>query len=58
MNENYLELLEKVRETLEEIQCLRDDLSDLLDNPGVTLENLEKIRDTLVEIQGLQEDVE
>ena len=58
MDQNYLELLEKIKETLDEIQGLREDLSDLLDNPGVTLENLERMRDTLSEIQGLKEDLE
>lgn len=58
MNEKNLELLEKIKETLDEIQGLREDLSDLLDNPGVTLENLERMRDTLAEIQGLKEDLE
>ena len=58
MNENYLELLEKIKETLDEIQGLREDLDDLLDNPGVTLENLERMRDTLSEIQGLKEDMD
>lgn len=55
MNEEYLNLLTKIRDTMEEIQGLREDLSDLLDNPGIALENLEKIRDTLEEIQLMQE---
>lgn len=58
MNQNYLELLEKIKATLDEIQGLREDLDDLLDNPGVTLENLERMRDTLSEIQGLREDMD
>lgn len=58
MDANYLELLEKIKETLDEIQGLREDLDDLLDAPGVTLENLERMRDTLCEIQGLREDVD
>lgn len=43
---------------MDEIQGLREDLDDLLDNPGVTLENLERMRDTLSEIQGLREDLD
>lgn len=58
MNEKNLELLEQIRDTLSEIQGLREDLDDLLDNPGVTLENLERMRDTLAEIQGLREDMD
>ena len=58
MDKNYLELLEKIKDTLSEIQGLREDLDDLLDNPGITLENLEKMRDTLSEIQGLKEDLD
>ena len=58
MNQDYLELLDKIKETLDEIQGLREDLNDLLDNPGVTLENLERMRDTLSEIQGLKEDMD
>ena len=56
MNEEYLNMLTKIRDTLEEIQLLRDDLADLLDMPAITLENLEKIRGTLEEIQLLKED--
>lgn len=58
MDQNYLELLENIKSTLEEIQALREDLDDLLDNPGQTLANLEQLRDTLSEIQGLQEDLD
>lgn len=58
MNENYLELLERIKDTMNEIQGLREDLDDLLDNPGVTLENLDRMRDTLAEIQGLKEDLD
>ena len=56
MNEEYLNLLTKIRDTMEEIQLLRDALADLLDMPAVTLENLGKIRDALEEIQLLKED--
>lgn len=58
MDQNYLELLEKIKTTLDEIQGLREDLDDLLDNPGVTIENLEQMRDILSEIQGLREDMD
>lgn len=58
MNEKNLELLERIKDTLSEIQGLREDLDDLLDNPDVTLENLERMRDTLSEIQGLKEDLD
>lgn len=58
MNEKNLELLEQIRDTLNEIQSLREDLDDLLNNPGVTLENLERMRDTLAEIQGFKEDLD
>lgn len=58
MDKNYLELLEEIRDTLDEIQGLREDLDDLLDNPGMALENLERMRDTLSEIQGLKEDMD
>lgn len=57
MNENDLELLTNIKNTLEEIKGLQEDLHDLLDMPGVTLENLERMRDTLAEIKGLREDV-
>jgi len=58
MDEKNLELLEQIRDTLNEIQSLREDLDDLLDNPDVTLENLGRLRDTLAEIQGLKEDLD
>lgn len=58
MDKNYLELLEEIRDTLDEIQGLREDLGDLLDNPCMALENLERMRDTLSEIQGLKEDMD
>ena len=58
MDQNYLELLEKIKTTLDELQGLREDLDDLLDNPGVTIENLEQMRDILSEIQGLREDMD
>ena len=40
---------------VEDLQSLREDLADLLDNPSVTLE---RMRGTLEEIKELQEDVE
>ena len=49
MNEKNLELLERIKDTLSEIQDLREDLGDLLGNPDVTLENLGRLRDTLAE---------
>lgn len=58
MNEEYLNLLTNIRDTLEEIQTLREDLADLLDEPAVTLEHLGKIRDALDEVQALQEDID
>lgn len=58
MNKNYLELLENIRDTMKEIKVLQEDLRDLLDEPGITLENLEKIRDKLSEIKGLEEDLD
>lgn len=57
MDENYLELLTNTKNTLEKIKGLQEDLHDLLDMPGVTLENLERMRDALAEIKGLREDV-
>jgi len=57
MNEEYLNLLEKIRATLEDIKSLQEDLGDLLDNPVDALEHLEKLRDTLEDIRGLQEEV-
>lgn len=57
MDQSYLNLLEQIRDTLEEIKGLREDLSDLLGNPS-TLENLERMRDLLAEVQGLQEEVD
>lgn len=53
-----LEQPKQIRTVLEEIQSLREDLADLLDNPSVTLETLERMRGTLEEIKELQEDVE
>lgn len=53
-----MELLERIKDTLSEIQDLREDLGDLLGNPDVTLENLGRLRDTLAEIQGLKEDLD
>lgn len=57
MNQEHLEMLEQIRNTLEEIKGLREDLNDLLGNPSV-LENLERMRDLLTEIQGLQEETD
>lgn len=57
MDENYLELLTNIKNTLAEIKDLQEDLHDLLDMPSVTLENLERMRDALAEIKGLREDV-
>lgn len=45
MNEKKLELLERIKDTLSEIQDLREDLGDLLGNPDVTLENLGRLHD-------------
>ena len=50
-----LEQPKQIGTVLEEIQSLREDLADLLDNPSVTLE---RMRGTLEEIKELQEDVE
>ena len=58
MNKEYLNLLEKIRDTLDEISSLREDLGDLLDEPSIALERLEKFRDTLAEIHLLQEDMD
>lgn len=57
MDQSYLNLLEQIRDTLEEIKGLREDLNDLLGNPSV-LENLERMRDLLAEVQGLQEETD
>lgn len=56
MNEEYLNLLESIRDTLEEIKNLRDELDGMLDVSA--LEHLEKVRDALEEIQRLREGVE
>lgn len=57
MDEEYLNLLEKIRDTLEDIQSLRKDLGDLLDNPVDALEHLEKLRSVLDDIREVQEEV-
>lgn len=56
MNEEYLILLENIRDTLEEIKALQEELSGLLGNPGIAAERLEEIRNTLEEIRTLNED--
>ena len=56
MNEEYLTLLENIRDTLEEIKALQEELSDLLGNPDITAERLEEIRNTLNEIRELRSD--
>lgn len=57
MDQSYLNLLEQIRDTLEEIKGLREELGDLLGNPSA-LENLERMRDLLAEVRGLQEEVD
>lgn len=57
MNQEHLEMLERIRDVMEEIKGLREDLNDLLGNPSV-LENLERMRDLLAEVQGLQEETD
>lgn len=58
MDQMYVERLEQIREILEEIQLLRDDLGDLIKEPAASLEKLETIRSTLEEIQLAQEDLD
>lgn len=58
MDQNYLELLEAIRDVMAEIKELEEDMRPLLDNPEEYLESLESIRDTLAEIKGLREGVE
>lgn len=56
MNEEYLILLENIRDTLEDIKALQEELSDLLGNPDIAAEKLEEIRNTLNEIRELRSD--
>ena len=58
MDQMYVERLEQIRELLEEIQLLRDDLGDLTKDPAASIEKLETIRGTLEEIQLSQDDLE
>lgn len=58
MDQMYVERLEQIREILEEIQLLRDDLADLITDPAASLEKLETIRSTLEEIQLAQDDLD
>jgi len=55
MNEDYLNLLERIRDTMEDIKSLREDLGDLLDSPEGALNHLEKLRGVLDDIHELQE---
>lgn len=43
---------------MEDIKGLQEDLHDLLDQPGITLEGLWEIRSELEAIKALREDVE
>ena len=56
MNQTYLELLESIKDTLDEIRSLREDLDDLLANPVQTLNYLERMRDILSEIHEQVQD--
>lgn len=56
MNKEYLNLLERIRDTLEDIEGYQEDMG--LDNPAAYLHQLEKILETLVEIQGMREEME
>jgi len=55
MNEDYLNLLERIRDTMEDIKSLREELGDLLDSPEGALNHLEKLRGVLGDIHELQE---
>ena len=58
MNNEYLTQLEEVKNTLEDIQILQEELEDILANPGAYLGTLIDIRDTLDEIQYLRDETE
>lgn len=58
MDQNYLELLENIRDVMAEIESLKDGLRPMLNSPAEYLEQMEDIRDTLAEIAALQEDMQ
>ena len=55
MDQNYLELLESIRNVMEEIKELEQDLN--ITDPAGYLERLTEIRNALEEVRDLQEEV-
>ncbi len=55
MDQNYLDLLTEIKNTLEEIKELEQDLN--ITDPAGYLERLTEIRNALAEVRGLQEEV-
>lgn len=55
MDEEYLILLENIRDKMAEIEELEGSLSAILSNPTESLEGLERIKNTLAEIRELSD---
>lgn len=55
MAEDLLITLERIHNTMAEIQELREGMPELMDNPGTALLELERVRDIMSEIQDLWE---
>ncbi len=56
--QQYLNLLESIRDTLEEIKVLQEDIGPLLTQADKYLFTLYDIRDTLEDIRDAQEDIQ
>lgn len=56
MNQEYLEMLESIRNVLEEIKELEQDLN--ITDPARYFERLTEIRNALEEVRDLQEEVD
>lgn len=57
MDEEYLNMLESIKNTMEEIAELEGSLHTILSAPEEYLEHLERIRSALVEIQALESNI-
>lgn len=55
MSEDYLILLENIRDKMEEIEALEESLHTILNAPEECLAHLEHIRNTLAEIRELSD---
>lgn len=55
MAEDLLIMLERIHNTLVEIQGLRKGMPELMDDPSTALLELERVRGTMPKIRGLWE---